>query len=189
MSFDQEITNALKTLREGGTILYPTDTVWGVGCDATNELVVEKVLQIKQREESKSMIILVSDVGMLNRFVKEIPALAWDLIEMSEKPITIIYDSPRGLAKNVLAADGSVGIRIVKDDFCQRMIHKFGKPIVSTSANFSGEPTPENFDAVAEEIKNKVDLVVDWRQDDISKTKPSSIIKLKTNGEFVIIRK
>ena len=186
---NEEINKALSILRNGGTILYPTDTIWGIGCDATNEKAVEKVYGIKQRQESKSLIVLASDEGMLNRFIKDVPALAWDLMEVSDTPLTIIYDAPRGLAKNVVAEDGSVGVRLVKDDFCQQLIHKFGKPIVSTSANISGTPAPQCFDEISEEIKSKVDYIVNWRQDDISKTKASSIIKLKSNGEFTIVRK
>ena len=186
---EHEIRKVIEVLRKGETILYPTDTVWGIGCDATNEKAVEKVFQIKSREAGKSLIVLVSDIGMLNRFVKEVPAIAWDLIDTSDTPLTIIYDSARGLAKNVLAEDGSIGVRMVKDDFCQRMIHKFGKPVVSTSANLSGEPTPQNFDEISDTIKSQADHVVDWRQDDLHKAKPSSIIKLKGNGEFQIIRK
>src|ERR1035437_1741585 len=137
MNFDAEIQKCLEVLRSGGTILYPTDTIWGIGCDATNEKAVEKVFAIKQRTESKSLIALVSDDGMLNRFVKDVPEMAWDLIELNNneddfeehKPITIIYDAGRGFAKNVLADDGSIAIRMISDDFCQRMIHKFGKPI------------------------------------------------------------
>ena len=189
MNFDDDIQKCLETLRAGGTILYPTDTVWGIGCDAANEKAVEKIYAIKKREESKSLIVLVSDEGMLNRFVKEVPAQAWDLIEVSDTPITIIYDSGRGFAKNVSADDGSIAVRLVKDEFCQRLIHKFGKPIVSTSANISGDPAPKNFDEISEEVKSKVDYVVNWRQDEWQNTKPSSIIKLKENGEIKIIRK
>ena len=186
---EEEIRKALEVLRAGGTILYPTDTIWGIGCDATNAKAVEKVFAIKKRQESKSLIILVSDDGMLNRFVKNIPALAWDLMEVSETPMTIIYDGGRGLAKNVFAEDGSIGVRKVMDEFCQRLIHKFGKPIVSTSANISEEIPPQNFSEINEEIKNSVNYVANWRQDDFSKSKPSSIIKLKENGEIKIIRK
>ena len=186
---EAEVKKAIEVLRAGGTILYPTDTIWGIGCDATNEKAVEKIYAIKKREESKSLIVLVSDDGMLNRFVKDIPAQAWDLIEVSDTPLTIIYDGARGLAKNVLADDGSIGVRMVRDEFCQRLIHKFGKPIVSTSANVSGEPAPFLYDEISGEIKSKVDYSVNWRQNDFNKSKPSSIIKLKSNGEFQIIRK
>ncbi|MBI4931438.1 MAG: Sua5/YciO/YrdC/YwlC family protein [Bacteroidetes bacterium] len=214
---DEEIKKAIDVLRTGGTILYPTDTIWGIGCDATNEKAVEKVIAIKERKEEapalkgeiqmnennlsglplergartggKSFVVLVSDEGMLNRFVKDVPAQAWDLIEVSDTPLTIIYDSGRGFAKNILAEDGSIGVRIVKDDFCQRLIHKFGKPLVSTSANISGTEAPQNYDEISEGIKSKIDYIANWRQDDFSKSKPSSIIKLKMNGEFLIVRK
>jgi L-threonylcarbamoyladenylate synthase len=196
---EQEIQNALKILREGGTILYPTDTIWGIGCDATNEKAVEKVFTIKQRTESKSLICLVSDDGMLNRFVKEVPEMAWDIMDANNaeeddepaKPITIIYDAARGLAKNVLAEDGSIGIRLVKrevHDFCHRLIHKFGRPIVSTSANISGEPAPQDFSDISQEIISKVDYVVQLQTPNSRHQTASSIIKLKANGEFKIIR-
>ena len=186
---EEEIRKAVEVLRAGGTILYPTDTIWGIGCDATNEKAVEKIYSIKKREESKSLIVLVGDDGMMNRFVKDVPAQAWDLIDVSDTPITIIYDAGRGFAKNVLADDGSIAVRLVKDDFCQQLIHKFGKPIVSTSANLSGESSPQLYDEISEEIKSQVDYVANWRRDDFTKAKPSSIIKLKSNGEFQIIRK
>ena len=189
MHFDPEIQKCLQVLRSGGTLLYPTDTIWGIGCDATNENAVEKIYRIKKRSESKSLIALVSDIGMLNRFVKDIPSQAWDLIELSDSPLTIIYDSGRGFAKNVFGEDGSIAVRLVKDEFCQRMIHRFGRPIVSTSANISGENAPKDFYGISEEIKLQVDHVADWRQNDHAQSKPSSIIKLKANGEFVIVRK
>ncbi|TAL62973.1 MAG: Sua5/YciO/YrdC/YwlC family protein [Bacteroidetes bacterium] len=219
--FEQEIDNALKVLRNGGTILYPTDTIWGIGCDATSEKAVEKVLEIKKRTAAiptqkgedganrslqgrgqagnKSFIALVSDPGMLNRFVKEVPEMAWDLMDTSSpekddepaKPLTIIYDAARGLAKNVLAKDGSIGIRLVKreaNEFCHRLIHKFGKPIVSTSANISGSPSPKDFSEIAEDIISNVGLVVHLHTPYSILHIPSSIIKLKANGEFKIIR-
>jgi len=189
MIFDTDIQKCLEALRSGGTILYPTDTIWGIGCDATNEKAVEKVFQIKQREESKSLIVLTSDDGMLNRFVKDVSELAWDLIEASDTPITIIYDAGRGLAKNVLADDGSIGVRMVRDEFCRKLIYKFGKPIVSTSANISGTEAPQNYNEISSEIISRMDYVVNWRQDETTNAKASSIIKLKSNGEFQIIRK
>ena len=203
-------------------ILYPTDTIWGIGCDATNEKAVEKILAIKQsavaapslqgviqhtpsatfRAGGKSFIALVSDDGMLNRFIKDVPEIAWDLMDANNaednyeqgKPITIIYDCARNIAKNVLAEDGSIGIRMIKpankggDDFCHKMIHKFGKPVVSTSANISGMPAPKNFSEVSNEIIKSVDYVVNWKQNENTNSQPSSIIKLKANGEFKIIR-
>jgi L-threonylcarbamoyladenylate synthase len=186
---DEEIKNTLEVLRKGGTILYPTDTVWGIGCDARNKDAVAKVFRIKQRAEYKSMVALISDITMLNRYVKEVPEAAWDLIDAAERPLTIIYPGARMLAENMVAADGSVGIRIVKDEFCKNLIHKFGKPIVSTSANISGEPAPVNFKDIKIDILNNVDYIVNLRQNENNDTQPSTIIKLALNGEFKILRK
>ena len=186
---EEEIKNALAVLHKGGTILYPTDTVWGIGCDARNKEAVNKIFKIKQRAEYKSMVVLVCDEKMVNRYVKEVPALAWELIETAEEPLTLIYPDGRMLAENIIAADGSVGIRIVKDEFCKNLIHKFGKPIVSTSANVSGEPSPNSFNDIKLDIMNKVDYIVNLRQKEINNTKPSTIIKIAMNGEFKIIRK
>ncbi|HEX8517685.1 MAG TPA: L-threonylcarbamoyladenylate synthase [Bacteroidia bacterium] len=186
---DEEIKNALEVLRKGGTILYPTDTVWGIGCDARNKEAVAKVFKIKQRAEYKSMVVLISDIPMLNRYVKEVPEAAWDLIDAADRPITIIYPGARMLAENVVAADGSVGIRLVKDEFCRNLIHKFGKPIVSTSANISGETAPSTFNEIKIDILNNVDYIVNLRQQETNSTEPSIIIKIALNGEFKILRK
>lgn len=186
---EEEIQNALQVLRKGGTILYPTDTVWGIGCDARNKEAVAKVFKLKERAEYKSMVTLVCDDKMLNRYVKEVPEIAWELIEAAETPLTIIYPDARMLADSVIAADGSVGIRIVKDPFCRDLIHKFGKPIVSTSANISGEPSPKSFNDIKLDIVNKVDYIVNLRRKEINNTTPSTIIKVAMNGEFKIIRK
>ncbi len=186
---EEEIKNALAVLHKGGTILYPTDTVWGIGCDARNKEAVNKIFKLKQRAEYKSMVVLVCDEKMVNRYVKEVPAVAWDLIESAEEPLTIIYPDGRMLAENIIAADGSVGIRIVKDEFCKKLIHKFGKPIVSTSANVSGEKSPNSFNDIKLDIMNKVDYIVSLRQKEINNTKPSTIIKIAMNGEIKIIRK
>jgi L-threonylcarbamoyladenylate synthase len=186
---EDEIKNALEVLKKGGTILYPTDTVWGIGCDARNKEAVNKVFKIKQRAEYKSMVTLVCDEKMLNRYVKDVPAIAWDLIETAERPLTIIFPDARMLAENVIAADGSVGIRLVKDEFCKNLIHRFGKPIVSTSANISGEPAPSGFKEIKLDILNKVDYIVNLRQKETNNTQPSTIIKIAMNGEFKIIRK
>lgn len=186
---DEEIKNALEVLRKGGTILYPTDTVWGIGCDARSKEAVAKVFKIKQRDEYKSMVTLVSDHTMLNRYVKEVPEPAWDLLEAADRPLTIIYPGARMLAENVIAADGSVGIRIVKDEFCKNLIHKFGKPIVSTSANISGEDAPSSFNDIKIDILNKVDYIVNLRKTESNNTQPSTIIKIALNGEIKIIRK
>lgn len=184
----EEINKAIEVLRNGGIILYPTDTIWGIGCDATNEKAVEKIFQIKQRNDSKSLIILIDTINKLSRYVKEIPEIADELIECAENPLTIIYPEGINLAKNVLADDKSVGIRIVKHPFCEALIRKFGKPIVSTSANISGELAPKEFHQIPESILSKVDFVVNLQDRTLSSGKESSIIKLKTNGEFKIIR-
>lgn len=186
---EEELKNTLEILRKGGTILYPTDTVWGLGCDARNKEAVNKIFKIKERAEYKSMVVLVSDEKMINRYVKEVPAIAWGLIEAAgDEPLTIIYPEGRMLAENIIAADRSVGIRIVKDEFCKNLIHKFGKPIVSTSANISGEPTPKSFMEINTNIMNKVDYIVNLRQKETNDTKPSTIIKVAMNGEVKIIR-
>lgn len=187
--FEEEINKAVEVLKAGGTILYPTDTVWGIGCDATNKEAVDKVFRIKQRVESKSLIVLVDNDQKLNRYLNDVPAMAWDLIEFSEKPITIIYPGARGLAPNAIAQDGSVAIRLTKDEFCKRLIGKFNKPIISTSANISGEPTPGSFREISQSILDSVDHVVNLRQDENNNPPPSTIIQLAMNGEFRIIRK
>ena len=203
MNLDVEIQNALEVLRKGGIILYPTDTIWGIGCDATNEKAVERIFQIKKREEKKSLIILVNDERMLNKYVKEVPAIAHELITQSETPLTIIYDEGINLAKNVLADDGSIAVRIPKpayrnagtgatagrDEFCNKLIYKFGKPIVSTSANVSGEKAPQNFKEISSEILSKVDYISNFQLPTSNFQLPSSIIKVKNNGEIKIIRK
>ncbi len=182
------IQETVKYLKEGKTILYPTDTIWGVGCDATNSRAVQKVYNLKQRDETKSLIILLDHIDKLSLYLKEVPQVAYDLINNIENPLTIIYQNAKGLAKNVIAKDKSIAIRIVKNDFCRELIKTFGKPIVSTSANLSDEPTPLFFNQISAEIKNSVDYVVDIDQHLINKVKPSTIIKLKVDGEFEIIR-
>lgn len=175
-------------MRKGGVILYPTDTVWGIGCDATNAEAVKKVYEIKKREDSKALICLVDSDVRLQRYVRNVPDVAWDLMELSEKPMTVIFDNASGLAPNLLAEDGSVGIRITKEEFSKELCFRYQKAIVSTSANISGEPTPQTFDAISDEIKSAVDYVVKYNRQCKEKHKPSSIIKLKANGEFTIIR-
>jgi L-threonylcarbamoyladenylate synthase len=184
----EDIKNALEILRKGGVILYPTDTVWGLGCDATNQEAVAKIYEIKKREDSKSMLTLIDHSGRLNSYIKEIPEIAWELIDASISAITIIYPGAKNLAKNLIAEDGSIGIRISDDDFCKELIKRFGKPLVSTSANISGGNTPSVFSEISEEIKDSVDYIVEWRQDDYTKKPPSSIIKLGEGGVFKIIR-
>jgi L-threonylcarbamoyladenylate synthase len=185
----EDIKQALEVLKNGGIILYPTDTIWGLGCDATNAEAVKKIYEIKQRSDSKSMLILLDNPGFLSFYVEQVPEIAYDLIELADKPLTIIYPRAQKLAENLIASDGSVGIRFPKDDFCKQLIGRFKKPIVSTSANISGKSSPENFHDIDNEVVEKVDYVVKFRQDDYSKSEPSSIIKLGAKGEIEIIRK
>ncbi len=184
-----DLIKALEVLEKGGIILYPTDTIWGIGCDATNEKAVEKIYRIKQRTDQKSMLILLDNSNKIPSYINEIPDIAWDLIELSEKPLTIIYSGVKNIANNLIAQDGSVGIRISNDPFNQKLIQNFRKPIVSTSANISGQTSPSNFAEISQEIIESVDYVVKWRQDDFSNSQASSIIKLEPNGEIQIIRK
>ena len=185
----EEINKALEVLKSGGVILYPTDTIWGLGCDATNPEAVEKVLKIKSRPAEKSLIVLLDTDNKLQSYVAEIPDVAYDLIEYAENPLTVIFSGAKNLAANVINADGSVGIRIAKHDFCTPLIQRFRKPIVSTSANISGAPSPKNFDDIAYEIIDQVDYVVDFEQAIQNNKKPSTIIKLGPSGQFEFIRK
>lgn len=184
-----EVNKALEVLKNGGVILYPTDTVWGLGCDATNEEAVAKVNKIKGRGADKSLIVLLDTDNKLQSYVTEIPEVAYQLIEYAENPMTIIFSGAKNLAKNVINADGTVGIRIVKNDFCEHLLQRFRKPIVSTSANISGQPTPKFFDEISDEVKDAVDYVVDYHQEDRTEKKPSTIIKLGPSGQFELIRK
>ena len=183
-----EIDAAIQVLKNGGIILYPTDTVWGIGCDATNEKAVAKVFELKKRTDSKSLITLVSDADMLCKYVKEIPEIALSLIEVNDQPMTIIYPGAIGLAANVIAEDGSVGIRIPMNEFCSKLIYKFRRPIVSTSANFSGEKTPAYYKDISIDIIKAVDWVANPHLENISTGRPSQIIKVSLSGEIKIIR-
>jgi len=185
---NQDIKKALEVLRSGGIILYPTDTIWGLGCDAENEVAVKRIYEIKKRIDSKSMLILIDTPMRLEMYVEEIPEIAWDLIEQSTKPLTIIYPRAKNLAANLLADDGSIGIRMVEETFCNQLIARFQKPIVSSSANISGETAPINFSAISQEIIEAVDYIVQYRQNDLSENKSSSILKLGEGGLFKIIR-
>ncbi|SMD05936.1 L-threonylcarbamoyladenylate synthase [Pedobacter africanus] len=185
----QEIEKALTVLKNGGVILYPTDTVWGLGCDATNEQAVAKINDIKGRASDKSFIILLDTDAKLQSYVTEIPDVAYDLIEYAENPLTLVFPNAKNLAKNVINADGSVGIRIVKHDFCNQLIQRFRKPITSTSANISGQPTPLFFDDISDEVKAAVDHIVDWEQGLKTNKKPSTIMKLAPGGQFSFIRR
>lgn len=184
-----QINKAFEVLKSGGIILYPTDTVWGLGCDATNVEAVAKIFALKNRADSKSLIILIDTDNKLQSYVSEIPDVAYDLIEYTEKPLTIIYDGAKNLAKNLINEDGSIAIRIPKHDFCQQLIQRFRKPIVSTSANISGEPTSSNFSKISEKIINGVDYVVDLEQENLEEKQSSTIIKLGAGGQFAFIRK
>ena len=182
-----DINNCIEVLENGGLILYPTDTIWGIGCDATNEEAVKKVYRLKQRDDSKALICLVANDFMLEKYISEVPEVAWDIIDLSEKPTTIIYDNPRGIAKNLIASDNTLAIRIASDKFCQYLLGKFKKPIVSTSANVSGSPAPKSFDEISQHILKGVDYVVNLNRDK-KNGPPSSIIKLANDGTVKIIR-
>jgi L-threonylcarbamoyladenylate synthase len=182
-----EIQQAITTLNQGGIILYPTDTIWGIGCDATNSQAVKKIIDLKNREATKSMIILVNSDMMLYRYFKEIPDLAFQLWELATRPTTLVLDNPKNIAPELIAPDNSVGVRWVRDSFCYRLIERLKKPIVSTSANLSGQPYPLHFKEISPEIIQGVDYVVNGPLEHPN-SKPSSIIKLQLNGEVKIIR-
>lgn len=184
----EDIRRALDVLNKGGVILYPTDTIWGIGCDATNEEAVSRVFAIKRRTDAKALITLVDSEAKIQGYVREIPDVAWQLIDCSTRPLTIIYDGARHLAPNLLAEDGSVAIRLTREAFSRELCLRFHRPIVSTSANLSGEPSPATFDDISEDIKQAVDYVCTSRRDDRTPARPSSIIKLAANGEVKIIR-
>lgn len=174
-------------LKNGGTILYPTDTIWGIGCDASNVDALKKIYEIKKRDTNKSMIILVENEKRLQDIV-DVPEIAWEIIDCSEKPVTIIYDNPKNLPTELLAEDGSIGIRLVKDEFCKKIITKLNKPLVSTSANFSGEKSPMKFSDISKEIIQSVDYVVEENREKIAKYNGSSVIKIWADGRIKVIR-
>ena len=184
-----EVNKAFEILKEGGIILYPTDTIWGIGCDATNTEAVEKVFKIKGRSEAKSLIILLDTDAKLQSYVSEVPEIAYDLIEYAENPLTIIYSGAKNIATNAIAQDGSIGIRIVKHKFCEQLLQRFRKPIISTSANLSGNPAAATFDEIEDIIKESVDYIVDWEQENKEEKKASTIMKLEPGGLFTFIRK
>lgn len=185
----EDINQALEILKNGGLILYPTDTIWGIGCDATNAEAVEKVFALKGRDKNKTMLVLLHNDNQLASYVREIPEVAYELIEATDRPLTIIYSDAKNLASNAIAEDGSIGIRVVNHPFCQQLLQRFRKPIISTSANISGQPTATNFDEISEEIKNGVDYIVKFDQQNPAKGKPSIIMKLDPSGKFDFIRK
>lgn len=189
MTFEDDIKQSLRILRNGGIILYPTDTIWGLGCDPTNENAISNIFRIKSREANKSLIILADSIGMVERYVKEIPEIAYELTDVSVTPLTIIYPGGKNLAPGVCAEDGSIAIRICRDEFCSRLITLFRKPIISTSANFSGSPSPRNFHEVEKKLIEKVDFVVNYRQDTNDTGQASPVIKVNPDGSIKIIRK
>jgi L-threonylcarbamoyladenylate synthase len=187
--FADDLKKAVDVLIKGGVILYPTDTIWGLGCDATRQDAVERIFSIKQRDDSKSLIVLVNGFGMLERYVRNIPEIAYQLAEVADKPLTIIYPNGRSLAPGVLGSDGSVGIRICFDGFCNELITRFRKPVISTSANISNAPAPAIFSEIDPMIAASADYVVSYRQSDTTRNTPSSIIKVEDDGVIRIIRK
>ena len=183
----EEINQCIKVLENGGLILYPTDTVWGIGCDATNKEAVQKVFKLKQRDDSKALICLVANDAMLEKHIEKVPELAYDIIDLATKPTTIIYDKPRGVAENLIASDNTLAIRVASDKFCQYLIGKFKKPIVSTSANISGTNTPKNFQNIDKAILSGVDYVVNLHREK-QNSSASSIIRLSNDNTVKIIR-
>lgn len=185
----EDIKTAVQTLRKGGLILYPTDTIWGIGCDASNEDAVRRIFQLKQREDSKAMICLVDSANRMQRYLRQVPDVAWDLVEFAEKPLTLILDGAVNLAPSLIAEDGSVGIRVTRENISHELCYRYERAIVSTSANISGVSSPSCFAEISDEIKNGVDYIMLSRQNDLSKGKPSQIIKLGLDGQIQIIRK
>jgi len=183
-----DIKKALEVLKNGGIILYPTDTIWGIGCDATNVEAVKRVYEIKEREDSKSMLVLMENPNRLNSYVDEVPDIALDLIDVTDKPMTIIYSNAKNLAQNLINSDGSIGIRITEEAFTQQLIQRFRKPIVSTSANISGDAPAQNFSEISQAIIDAVDYVVEYRQDEMTKVQASSIIKIGADWGVQVIR-
>lgn len=188
-NYEDEIKKACEVLRHGGVILYPTDTVWGIGCDATRSDAVRRVFEIKRRADSKALIILLGDRKYLDRYVDNVPQVADELMEASDRPVTIIYDRGINLAPEVTASDGSVAVRITSEDFSKRLCNALRRPLVSTSANISGTPAPSTFNEISEKVMEGVDYVVGCRRDDSRPSKPSIIIKISDDCRFKIIRK
>lgn len=187
--FAADITACLEVLKAGGIILYPTDTIWGIGCDATNEKAVKKIFDLKKRDEQESMLLLVEHINRIGRHVKQIPDAAIQLVEVTDKPMTIVYPGAVNVTPELISEDGSVGIQITNDEFCRKLISALNKPLVYTSANISGEDYPEIYKEIPDEIKNGVDYIVKWRQKDPNPGTPSSVIKVGIKGEVEILRK
>ena len=189
MNQQEDIKNAIEVMKQGGVIIYPTDTVWGIGCDATNAEAVAKVYKIKKRDDSKALICLVDSDARLQRYVRNVPNVAWDILDIATKPTTIILDGAINLAPNLIAEDGSIALRITKEPFSHELCYRFQKPLVSTSANISGEPAAANYNDISQELLDTVDYVCFSRRQEHKPHTPSSIIKLKEDGEVTIIRK
>jgi L-threonylcarbamoyladenylate synthase len=187
LEFEKDIVNCFEALKNGGLILYPTDTIWGIGCDATNENAVQKIYVLKKRPDEKSMIVLVTDEKELLRYIAQPDPGVFNYLKETEKPTTVIYQGARGLAGNLINKDGSIAIRICKDPFCKHLIKLFQKPIVSTSANISGALSPKNFSEISEEIRTNVDYIVQYRQHDKTGAEPSTLIKWE-KGKAIILR-
>jgi len=188
MTYEEEIEAAVQILKAGKVMLYPTDTIWGLGCDATNSKAVEKIYKIKQRSENKSLIALIDSEERLKTYVKKVPEIAYDLIRNAANPISIVYPGAQNLAKNAIGPDKTVCIRVTSNEFCKEVVKRLGKAIASTSANISGQPTPLIFSQVSEEIKKSVDHIVGLHQDELKLPKASTIIKMKADGKFEILR-
>ena len=186
--FENEVEIALAVLQAGGVILYPTDTIWGLGCDATNESAIQKIYAIKNRADTKSLLILLADVRDLLHYIAAPDPAVFDFIEQAQRPTTIIFENAINLPEKLIAADGSIAIRIVQDEFCRHLIKRLRKPIVSTSANVSGQPSPQIFNDIAQEIQQQVDHVVEWRQNEITLAQPSQIIKWNNDGTTTVLR-
>ncbi len=188
LTFEDDLRKCVDVMRKGGIILYPTDTIWGIGCDATNAEAVKRIYDLKQRADSKAMLVLIDDEMRLDRYIDDVPDIAYGLIEVADKPLTIIYDGARNVASNLIAADGSMGIRVTREAFSKEMCRRLGRPVVSTSANVSGAASASTFDEIDDLIKKGVDYVVNYRQDDKAQHKASNIIRLKSDGTINILR-
>ncbi len=188
MNLEEEISKSVELLKKGKLLLYPTDTIWGIGCDATNSKAIQKIYKLKGKSENKGLIVLLDSTEKLESYLKKVPPLAYDLIKNSQRPLTIVYSGPKNLAKKIIAKDGTIAIRIVNDDYCTQVIRRFGKPIVSTSANFANQPSALTFKQIDDGIIKGVDHVVSVFQDRVSSIKASTIIKLEDDGTFLILR-
>ena len=186
--FESEVSKALEVLRSGGVILYPTDTIWGIGCDALNNEAINKIYRIKQRAESKSLIVLMADERSVMQYVANPDLAVFDYLQEQKRPTTVFFNEAVGLPDNLVASDGSIGIRVTRDRFCRHLVKRLRRPIVSTSANISGQPAPQSFKDIQEEVKSAVDHIVQWRQDDETPAQPSRIVKWKTDGSVDVIR-